>query len=695
MDSPLFRVPVAFLLTALVVLLVTARADAVGVVTNCTNDTDFSNQLAGGGTVTFNCGTATVVLSSMKAIAANTTIDGGGTITLSGNNLFRLFLVTNGVSLTLKNVVIEDGHYDGTDGGAIRNLGSLTVIASKFVNNSTTSSWSGGAIFSNGTLNVSNSVFSSNQGGSAGAILESAGVANISNTSFDHNQTTNSGPYGFGGAVLLTDSATGTITSSTFTQNQANEGGALDVHSGSILNISNSSISSNTSINKGGGIYSEGTLTQTNVTLSGNSAGTGGGIDNLGTATLTNGTLSSNSAAFGGGGIYNEPGATATLTNVTISSNSVTNNFSSSVYGGGIENWGNLTLTNSTLSGNSALSAGAYGFGGGLYNNYVTNPGTVTITNSTINGNSASDSGGGILNVATVTITNSTINANSAKTGGGIENYQGTASLTNVTISGNLASVSGGGIYQQTGSASQTISLTNTLVANGASGANCVVDVSSAAPITSNGYNLSSDGTCSPYFTQPGDLNGGNPNLGPLANNGGPTLTRMPQPLSDAIDSIPMGTNGCGTTLTTDQRGVPRPFGPACDIGSVEYGTTPTATPTPSPTPTPIPTPTPTPSPTHSPTATPHATPTPTLGPSPTPSGLNGDANCDKKVDTADALAILGDAGGITPHAPCQNAEDVDCNGHVEGLDALRVLRWFIGAPMAHAGCPQVGDPLT
>ena len=59
-----------------------------------------------------------------------------------------------------------------------------------------------------------------------------------------------------------------------------------------------------------------------------------------------------------------------------------------------------------------------------------------------------------------------------------------------------------------------------------------------------------------------------------------------------------------------------------------------------------------------------------------------------------DGFAV-GDAGGVTPHAPCQNAEDVDCNGHVEGLDALRVLRWFIGAPMAHPGCPEVGDPLA
>jgi len=56
-----------------------------------------------------------------------------------------------------------------------------------------------------------------------------------------------------------------------------------------------------------------------------------------------------------------------------------------------------------------------------------------------------------------------------------------------------------------------------------------------------------------------------NPNLGHLANNGGPTFTRVPNPPSMAIDAIPNGTNGCGTTLTTDLRGAPRPINRRCD----------------------------------------------------------------------------------------------------------------------------------
>ena len=68
--------------------------------------------------------------------------------------------------------------------------------------------------------------------------------------------------------------------------------------------------------------------------------------------------------------------------------------------------------------------------------------------------------------------------------------------------------------------------------------------------------------------------------LAPLTYNGGartgvagdPLLTLMPRAGSPVIDAIPNGTNGCGTTLTTDQRGAPRPINGKCDIGAVEYG---------------------------------------------------------------------------------------------------------------------------
>lgn len=102
----------------------------------------------------------------------------------------------------------------------------------------------------------------------------------------------------------------------------------------------------------------------------------------------------------------------------------------------------------------------------------------------------------------------------------------------------------------------------NTIVANNTGvGGNC------SGTITSLGYNLEFGNTC--VFTATGDITSTNPLLGPLANNGGTTQTMALQAGSPAINRIPNGTNGCGTTITTDQRGFIR-VGP-CDIGAFEY----------------------------------------------------------------------------------------------------------------------------
>ena len=138
----------------------------------------------------------------------------------------------------------------------------------------------------------------------------------------------------------------------------------------------------------------------------------GGGIYNLGTLTVSNSTISGNSAALYGGGIFNSSfggSATLTVSNSTLSGNSASN-------GGGIyNNNGTLTITNSTLSGNSASDTG-----GGIFNDaFLGGSATLTITNSTLSGNSASGGGGGIENAAsrgsaTVRVSNSTLSGNSA-----------------------------------------------------------------------------------------------------------------------------------------------------------------------------------------------------------------------------------------------------------------------------------------
>src|SRR5262249_10186009 len=87
----------------------------------------------------------------------------------------------------------------------------------------------------------------------------------------------------------------------------------------------------------------------------------------------------------------------------------------------------------------------------------------------------------------------------------------------------------------------------------------------SAQTLTSDGYNFDDDGTCG--FNQSTDQsNAGNPLLGALGDNGGPTPTMLPQSGSPLLDKIPPPS----CSEPTDPRGVTRPQGPQRDIGAVE-----------------------------------------------------------------------------------------------------------------------------
>ena len=315
----------------------------------------------------------------------------------------------------------------------------------------------------------------------------------------------------------------------------------------------------------GGGILFEadggGGLTVSDATVSGNFAeGFGGGIanDNKDHLTVTNSTISGNEATVGGGGIYNEPNIGA-FVNLSLVESMITGNTSEGT-GGGILNDGAATLTDSTVSGNT--SAG--GSGGGIYIGFLS---TATLTNSTVSGNI---DGGGIFNGGSaLTLTNSTVSGNTSNgNSGGIFNGGGALTLTNSTVSGNTADDAGGGIDNNVG----TVSLKNTIVANNTA----AIDNDCTGMINSNGYNLDSDGTCN--LTGPGDLPDTNPNLGPLADNGGPTQTHALLAGSPAIDSA---SDDCPPP-DTDQRGVTRPQGPACDIGAYEVEVAAAPTPTPS-----------------------------------------------------------------------------------------------------------------
>src|SRR6266545_1930759 len=322
------------------------------VVNNCSNDVELRADIAamqsgGGGILTFNCGTAVIPLSGTPIISTNTTIDGGGTITLSGDNKHLLFVVDSGASLTLRNIVLTNGSYSG-DGGAIINNGALTLENSTIRNSQ--SGASGGAIVSYGRLTIINSLLEDNEALNGGALYPRwpGSQTTIVNSVLRNNRATGT-TDGWGGAILAWDGAPVTIEGSDIYSNTAQYGGGIYNFAHSVLTLQgNTRLRNNAAVVDGGGLYNEGTATLTNVILSGNSANdNGGGIANNGTATLTNVTLSGNRADVDGGGIASN--GTTTLTNVTLSGNRA------DFEGGGIlRGSGSVTVRNTIVANSPA-----------------------------------------------------------------------------------------------------------------------------------------------------------------------------------------------------------------------------------------------------------------------------------------------------------------------------------------------------
>jgi CSLREA domain-containing protein len=363
----------------------------------------------------------------------------------------------------------------------------------------------------------------------------------------------------------------------------------LKVAPGARLTLNTLSVSNGLVTNDyGGGVRNSGTLVVNNSRIVNNiSAGTsccsgGGGLSSNGVMTVTNSVVSGNQSSWGGGVNVNAPLA---LIDTQVNGNSA------SERGGGVFVWtgGQASIRGGAIFSNTAPSTTSGDGGGGIYNAQ-----TLALDGVRVYSNTSARAGGGILNTGVLTVTRTTLSANSAASGGtalfttgnlnlanstvmshtsGIILYlaSGTHQLSNSTVSGN----SGDAIYQ--GGANVTlVNVTifgntgfglvnsmykkNTIIA-GNGGGNCAF----ANTGYTQGFNLSDDTTC--LLNGIGDQQGIPVLLGPLANNGGPTLTHMPLAGSPAIDKG----SGCSPL---DQRGAPR-VGAACDVGSVEYGSYP------------------------------------------------------------------------------------------------------------------------
>lgn len=211
-----------------------------------------------------------------------------------------------------------------------------------------------------------------------------------------------------------------------------------------------------------------------------------------------------------------------------------------------------VTLRNLTVADGLATGSGDQGRGGGIFTY-----GALTLDHALIAGNTASASGGGILIEGTLTVTNSTIAGNSAINGGGFYAVDTDVTLTNATIANNTASDFGGGYYLE---GQEVPELRNTIVANN-SAHELTRNCASALPVL-EGVSLADDESCGPASD---GLIVADPDLGDLADNGGPTQTMALLRDSPALDA------GTDCTVSDDQRYVARPQGVTCDIGAFEF----------------------------------------------------------------------------------------------------------------------------
>jgi CSLREA domain-containing protein len=416
----------------------------------------------------------------------------------------------------------------------------------------------GGGIANLGTLTLSNVVVTGNRAGNGGA------------GAFGNNTLCTGGAGGLGGSGggIWTPNRQLTLDHVVIADNRSGDGGAGGE---SVSTGAGCGGGAGGAGGDGGGLSSDGQLTIVDSTITGNSTGNGG-EGGMGTDAAAGPGPGGVGGAGGRGGALANQGSltTVSITGSTIASNQTGN--------GGQGGTGGTRAAGGT--GLAGALGGTGGSGAGIYNQAAST--STTLINSTIAANTAGDGGSG----GQGRDGNGSGNqgamggqGGTGGTGGGIYDFVGDMTLASVTLSANSAGGPGGpgpgGIPLNGGTAGPigtpgtagtagsifldttfhpSVTEGGTIVAAGTP-ENCIGPVSGF-------HDLSFPDTSCPH-----DL-GGDPKLGPLSNYGGPTQTVALQPGSAAIDALTSTGAGCPAT---DQRGVARPQGGACDIGAYEF----------------------------------------------------------------------------------------------------------------------------
>jgi hypothetical protein len=589
-----------------------ASALAGGIWVNGNHNSRIFN-VAGGTTLTFNSLTIT---NGYVTGDSGGGIQNGGTLTLNnctlaGNSSDFGGAINNFGTLTLLGCTLA-GNAAGF-GGAIENISSCSLVNCTLANNTTPAN--GGAIHHEfGSLSVLQCTFSGNTaGGVGGAIDNYLGQVTFTNSILANNSSQDF--YNWSGSSTVTFAGTNIVTMF------SNVSGGTAITNGGIISanpllgpLANNGGQTRTMMPQIGSPAIDGGVTADAAGIAYDQRGPGfprvvspavdlgavemprpnavlinadsgyGSLRYLATyfpsnitfapalagqtITLTSEIALSNSvtidaSALAGGiwingnhnsRIFNVAGGTT----VTLNSLTITNGYVIGDSGGGIQNGGTLTLSNCTLAGNSTDGSGL----GGAINNF----GTLTLSGCTLAGNAASFAGA-IQNIASCSLVNCTLANNTAApyNGGAIHHEFGSLSVLQCTFSGNTAGGVGGAIDNYLGQ----VTFTNSILANNSS--EDFYNWSGSSTVTFAGTNIVT--TFSNVSGGTAITNGGiisaNPLLGPLASNGGPTPTMMPQTNSPAINA---GATSDAAGLAYDQRGpgFPRVIGLAVDIGAVE-----------------------------------------------------------------------------------------------------------------------------
>ncbi len=471
----------------------------------------------------------------------------------------------------LEGLTIRDGRE--RQGAGIYSEGELTIVGSRIRENVTDADGSGGGIFNDrGILRLGSTEVLSNEAGyEGGGIDNREGDVEILGSRIEGNAAgysggaLNSGGWG-GDAVLVGDS--NLVANRTGDGEDHAAGIAIGSWGESALRVVDSRFydHENTALDVGSNGHTTARLD--GVTIRDNRSAADGAALRAGSHGTTivemrGSSIEGNHSQADGGAISAGSHGTTTL---RIHDSRIEDNRSDSS-GGAIELGSHgltiMEVVSSTISGNTAA------FSGGAMEVGSHGETRLRIAGSALHGNLAGQSGGAIQTSlsASIEIDDSTLSDNRAQDSGGAISLAGrdgaVVQLTHATLYANRAP-NGAGLFLASGRGGATTlaQVANSVIAGSIDGPGCAGDA-----IQSSGGNLDGDGSCG--FARASDLDGVDPLLGPLTDNGGPSLSHAPSagsPLIDAAERI--------FCSATDQRGAARPFGVGCDIGAVEQAAT-------------------------------------------------------------------------------------------------------------------------